>query len=410
MSNEHVPTFENLPSREEVVRRITEKWPVKRETEVIPVTEAIGRIPAANVFSVVTLPVVRASGGDGVAVASARFVNGLPDTSSWVLGTDFARADTGDDFDDAFDVVIMIEDVALDAGNRLTIHDGVCVTAGMNVRPTGSTIKTGAPLVKASLPLRPKDLAGLQMGGVQEIEVIKRPIVAFIPTGSELILPGEPVTRGKNIDINSILARETLLQFGAAPLCFPIVRDEDAALDLALTAALEQADIVVINGGTSKGDEDCTATLLHRRGEVLCHGTQAVPGKPLCAAIVDSKPVINLPGPFLAAYHGLEWCINAVVSHYLNQPIQRRQTLTATLTKELNGSNVVSMYMPFEVTRKNDGTGYFASPCNFREIPMWRCIAANAQYMTKLGEYIPAGGDIEVELLRGLEYISVSEQ
>ena len=247
------------------------------------------------------------------------------------------------------------------------------------------------------------------MGGVAEIEVLKKPVVAFIPTGSELIAPGCPVTRGKNIDTNSLLARQTLCQLGAEPLCFPIVRDEDEDLDRVLTEALETADIVVINGGTSKGDEDCTATLLHRRGDVLCHGAQAVPGKPLCAAIVAGKPVINLPGPFIAAYHGLEWCINSVVSHYLKQPKQRRQTLKATLTSPQTGSDHVSMFTFYEITRKKDGTGYWANPCSFWDKPMWRCIAANAQYMTKLDDYIPEGGEIEVELLRGIEYIPISD-
>ncbi|MFA5309330.1 MAG: molybdopterin-binding protein [Dehalococcoidales bacterium] len=410
MSNKHIPTYNNLPSREEIIKRITDNWKIKRETEIIPVDVAMNRIPSADVLAGVTLPMVRASGGDGVAVASSRFLHGIPDTSSWIPGRDFVRADTGDDFDDAFDAVIMIEDVDISKDGKLTIHEGIQVTPGKNVRPTGSTITAGDPIIKAYLPLRPKDLAGLQMGGVQKIEVLKKPTVAFIPSGDELIAPGTPVSRGKNIDTNSLLVRETLRQFGAEPWCFPIVRDDDESLEQALTGALKQSDIVVISGGSSKGDEDCTATLLHRRGQVLCHGSQAVPGKPLCAAMVEGKPVINLPGPFIAAYHGLEWCINYLVSYYLKQPKQQRQTVKATLTRELRGSDMVSMLVMVEVTRKKDGAGFWATPYSIREIPMWRCIASNAQYMTKLNEYVTRGGEIEVELLRGLAYIPISDE
>lgn len=410
MSNTHMPSYESLPSREEIIQRITDKWVVTRETEIIPVDEAVNRIPVVDVFSTVSLPVVRASGGDGIAVDSSRFTDGMPDTSPWILGQDFVRADTGDDFDDAFDAVIMIEDVDIDGDGKLTICDGVEVTPGKNVRQAGSTVKTGDPLIKAYLPLRPKDLAGLHMGGVQRVEVLKKPEVAYIPSGSELISPGTPLTRGKNIDANSVLVRETLLQFGADPLCFPIVCDDEQSLDQTLTDALQKADIVVISGGSSKGEEDCTATLLHRRGLVLCHGSQAAPGKPLCAAIVDGKPVVNMPGPFLAAYHGLEWCLNALVSHYLKQPKRQRQTVKATLTKDLRGSDMVSMFNFVEVNRKNDGSGFWATPLGIREVPLWRGIAANGQYMTKLNEYLPKGGEIEVELLRGVECIPVADE
>lgn len=409
MSNTHIPTYENLPSREEIVERITDNWVVERQTETVPVDEALERIPVADAFSTVTLPVVRASGGDGVAVDSVRFAHGMPDTSSWIAGRDFVRADTGDDFDDAFDAVIMIEDVDIDGDGRLTIHEGVEVAPRQNVRPAGSTIKTGDPLVKAGLPLRPKDLAALQMGAVQKVEVLKKPVVAFIPSGSELIAPGTPLSRGKNIDTNSVLVRETLRQFGAEPLCFPIVPDNDESLDRALSEGLRKADIVVISGGSSKGEEDCTATLLHRRGMVLCHGAQAVPGKPLCAAMVENKPVVNMPGPFLAAYHGLEWLLNALVSHYLEQPKRRRQTIVATLTKELRGAPMVSMFQFVDVSRKRDGSGFWATPLGIRDAPLWRGLLANGQYMTRLHEHLLQGSEIEVELLRGTEYIPVAD-
>ncbi len=405
MTNRHLPTFDHLPAREEIIKRIIDHWPLERKTEVIPVTEGLGRIPAADVFSQVTLPVLRASAGDGIAVNSACFSQGPPDTGNWVLGVDYARADTGDDFCDSFDAVIMIEDVSFAADGGLTIREGVAVKPGSCVRPAGSTVRAGQRLVQANLPLRPRDLAGLQMGGVQEITVWKKPVTAFIPSGSELIPPGAPLSRGKNIDTNSLLVSKTLEQLGAEPLCFPIVPDAYEPLKQALLTALAQADIVLINGGSSKGDEDCTATLLHENGRVLCHGSQAVPGKPLCAAIIQGKPVINLPGPFMAAYHGLEWCVNNLVSHYLQQPPRARQLLQATLTKEVRGSDMVSILLVVEVERKKDGSGYWATPMSFKDIPLARTIAANGQYMTKLDEYIPAGGEIQVQLLRSLAQI-----
>lgn len=408
MQNQYVPTFERLMSREEIIDAVLSHWTVERQTEWVVVEGALGRVPAQAVCAQVTLPVVRASACDGVAVDSSRFVQGVPDTSNWVLGRDFVRADTGDDFDDAFDAVIRIEDVDLSANGQLSIHKEVHVAPGSGVRPAGSAVWAGEELVRANLPLRPRDLAGLQMGGVTQIQVWKRPVVAFIPSGSELIPPGTPLSRGKNYDTNSLLVRETLKELGAQPLCLPIVPDAGELIERALDEALAQADLVILGGGSSKGGEDFSATLLHQRGQVLCHGAQAVPGKPLCAAIIQGKPVINLPGPFMAAYHGMEWLINALVSHYLMRPMRRRQTVTATLTAPADTSGQVSMLLVVEVCAKADGTGYWATPYNFKNLTMARTIAANGQYMTKLGEYLPAGSTIEVELLRGVEDIPVA--
>ena len=207
------------------------------------------------------------------------------------------------------------------------------------------------------------------------------------------------------MDTNSLLVRETIKQLGAEPLCLPIVPDDYEPILEALDSALIKADIIILGGGSSKGAEDFSATLLHQRGKVLCHGAQAVPGKPLCVAMIQGKPVINLPGPFMAAYHGLEWLVNALVSHFLMQPKQARQTVKATLTQPVEGSERFSMLLVVEVSRKRDGSGYWATPYNFKKIPMSRTVAANGQYMTKLGESLPAGSEIEVELLRGPAYI-----
>ena len=111
MTNQYVPTFETLLSREDIIRRIIANWPVKRQEEEVLVEDALGRIPVLDICSQLTLPVVRASSRDGVAVASSRFAQGMPDTSGWVQGVDFERADTGDDFSDTYDAVITIEDV-----------------------------------------------------------------------------------------------------------------------------------------------------------------------------------------------------------------------------------------------------------------------------------------------------------
>ena len=128
--------------------------------------------------------------------------------------------------------------------------------------------------------------------------------------------------------------------------------------------------------------------------------SRAAPGRPLCAAMVEGKPVVNLPGPFIAAYHGFEWCIGALVSYCLYQPRPERRTLEATLDDGLPGSDKISLLCSLDVRLGSDG-GYVAHPIDFRQSSSARTAAANAQYMTSLGGPPPRAGDrIVVELLR----------
>lgn len=115
--------------------------------------------------------------------------------------------------------------------------------------------------------------------------------------------------RGKNTDSNAILVRHMSKEMGAEAVCHPIVRDDSEALERALDTGLAEADIVIINGGSSKGEEDYNARLLKVRGDIICHGVAAAPGEPICIAMINQKPVVNLPGPSLATYYGLDWCI-----------------------------------------------------------------------------------------------------
>ena len=109
-------------TKQEFLDSLFNKWYPEPQTEIIPVEQAKGRILAENQYAKYDFPVYRASQMDGIAVRSSDFVNGMPDTSSWKEGVDYVRADTGDDFDDAFDAVIMIEQVEFREQGGLVLH------------------------------------------------------------------------------------------------------------------------------------------------------------------------------------------------------------------------------------------------------------------------------------------------
>ncbi len=396
------PDIKNLISKEDALKRINEAWKPTAQTEQVQLKDAAGRILAEDQFAQHNLPVVRASAMDGIAVRSADFAEGMPDTNAWKLGEDYVRADTGDDFDDRFDAVIAIENVTFLPDGGLQLPSDVKASKGTNVKPCGSNVKKGALLAPAGKKLTALDLAAIGMGGAACVPVRKRPVVAFVPTGSELVPVGAPLQRGQNFDTNSLLVRQLLLEFGAEPLMHEIVPDSPKQIEAAFNEVLPQADIVLLNAGTSKGQEDYTFRLLEQRGSVLFHGVAAVPGRPMSAAVIDGKPVVNLSGPTFAAFNSMDWAVRNLVSRFLGTTPKKRTVVSATLTEPLRVPPHLSMTTSLHLEKQADGT-YAATPIALRgprAAGTAAALTANAIYLSTPGEEAHAAGEtIQVQLL-----------
>jgi molybdopterin molybdotransferase/putative molybdopterin biosynthesis protein len=390
---------DKAPTRREALDLILSNLNHTPARELVPVDEALGRTCARDVFSVHDLPVVRASSMDGISVDSSMFADGIPDLSLWKEGCEYARADTGDDFDDRFDAVIPIEEVRFLPGGEISLAADLHVPPGMNVRPAGNSVRKGERLVAAGTALRPFDLAALVMGGHTEVEVAKKPVVAFIPTGSELVPPGTAPTRGRTVDSNSVMAKHMLLEMGAAPLCFPIVRDEPEALRAAIGRAREDADLILVCGGSSKGGEDFGARLLFEMGEKLFHWIASAPGRPTAAVMLGSIPAINVPGPPTAAYFVLDWCVRALVAHLLGRSEPARKTVRAVLPDGLEAAEGMELLRKLELQKTGDL--YEARVINMRATSTIKSLTAAAQLVTDAGKTgVEPGGSATIELLR----------
>ena len=121
-----------------------------------------------------------------------------------------------------------------------------------------------------------------------------------------------------------------------------------------LEEALQAADIAVVNAGSSKGEEDFSTRLLRGAGTFLFHGVRAVPGKPLSIALVGNTPVLNLPGPPVAAFNAADWCLRAVVSRFLQTQGQCRPRVKAVLTAPLDGPLPLRFTSRMNVFRNGD--------------------------------------------------------
>lgn len=393
------PKERNAPKRNEIVQMMLDNWHPGRKEERISLAEACGRVVSRDVFAENTLPVVRSSAMDGIAVKSAAFAEGrMPDTESWVYGEDYVRADTGDDFPDDYDAVIQIEQVEmLEAGIRLSV-DPKEIVPGRCVRPSGSMVRAGERILPAGTRITPYRLASLATGGVKELWVAKKPVVTFLPTGSELIPAGREPERGENIEANSLMIREFIREWGGEPVCRPVIRDQMHDLEKALLSAVETSDIVLINGGSSKGSEDYSIPLIEEYGTLLQHYVASAPGRPMSVSLVRNRLVINIPGPTLAALAVSDWAVRPAVSYFLREEAKPSGEIEAVLEEKLMSPPFMEIYTRVIVTER-EGTCY-ARPLG-REARMeegtGRC---NGILVTELGKKgYQAGEKVRVKLL-----------
>ena len=398
-----------LITRGEALEFIMNNWTPDNNTEWVALPDALGRVTAETLYARYSLPVYRVSSIDGIAVKFEMFENGVPDPSNWVKGVDYVRADTGDDFPDEFDTVIAVEDIILGENGTLLgfpeHFEEQEYVKGDCVRAAGTRIKTGEVLVEENTRLEPLHLAVLALGGVYQLKVIRKPKVVYIPTGDEMIPAGLKPGRGDHIETNGLMVKGYLENWGADAVCFPIIRDDVADLEAALDEAIANADIVLINGGSSMGEEDHNASMLRRKATAFRHGIRMRPGYPVAIAIINGKIAINLPGPTLATWLAMDWCVSAVVHRFLNQPAPKRPTVKAKLAKPIRKELEWDMFGRFYLEKDAAGD-LIANQVGRRETEPTALLKPNGVYIVPIGvSELPEGEEIDVELTNGLEFI-----
>jgi molybdenum cofactor synthesis domain-containing protein len=233
---------------------------------------------------------------DGIAVTAEKTLTAtLANPLALKENRDFQWLDTGDCLPNGFDAVIMVEDVhRLEKGEVEITSPAV---PGQNIRPIGEDFKEGQLLLPSGRLLAPHDLAAAASCGLNTLQVRRRPRVAVIPTGDELVPPCTPDLKpGQIAESNSTLLRGMLRLRGAEVKVWPICKDDPALLKEALTQALEESDLVLINAGSSAGRDDYTAQVVADLGRTLVHGIAIRPGAPVIMGVVQGKPVLGVPG------------------------------------------------------------------------------------------------------------------
>ena len=273
---------------------------LKTGSETIPTAEALGRVTASPSMARFSSPGFHSSAMDGIAVAAEDTYGASPEYPKTLTVNEQAiYVNTGHVLPPGTNAVIMIEQVQENDDNTVTIE--APAYPWQHVRKVGEDIVATEMILPQGTRLGPYELGALVAGGVIRVNVAARPKVTIVPTGSELVswqeVEKSPPEAGQVVEFNSVILKALTERTDAVPQVLEILQDDYATiLETLKRAAASDADLIIINAGSSAGSEDYTATAIAELGEVLVHGVTIMPGKPTILGVVAGKPVIGNPG------------------------------------------------------------------------------------------------------------------
>jgi putative molybdopterin biosynthesis protein len=388
-------------------------------TETVPLDSALGRVLAADVVSPVDVPSFDRSNVDGFAVV-AEDTFGASEEAPHILrlgteeihagvvpqtaiepGTAVAIA-TGGMVPRGADAVVMVEHTHL-RGNQLRVSRSV--TAGAGVSFAGTDITSGETVLRGGRQLTSRDTGVLAAIGVASVTVWRKPVVAILSTGDEIIAPGDKMQPAKVYDSNAQVLADAVRELGGEPLRLGIVPDNINALRERVRHALETADMVLLSGGTSKGAGDVSYRVVAELANpgIVAHGVALKPGKPICLASAGGRAVVVLPGFPTSAIFTFHEFVAPVIRQLAGRGAEEKAVESARLAVKVNSEIGRTEYLLVglvETTGDNGVSSLAAYPMGQGSGSV--TAFSRADGFATIGrheEIVPAGAFIDVQLL-----------
>jgi len=325
------------------------------EGELIFAVDSLTRVTAEPVFAKISSPYFQSAAMDGIVV-KAEITFGASESTPVKLkkNLDFYYINTGNIIPQGFNAVIKIEDINIvnkvisqnenqkrsflkkaDRGISEEIEIYSAAFPGQHIRNIGEDIVANQLILSVNHKIRPVDIGGLLAGGIDKLLVRKKPRIGIIPTGDELIEPGEKIFPGKIIEYNSKVIKNMISEWGGEASIFNIVRDIPNDLISILKKVIQQSDIVVVLAGSSAGSKDFTSKIIKSLGEILVHGVTIMPGKPTILGIIDKIPVIGLPGYPVSMFISAEQFLKPLIFKKLGLQLKNREMIKAAMAQKV---------------------------------------------------------------------------
>ncbi len=345
------------------------------ETEKVPFIEALGRISAKNQTSDIDISPFDHSAMDGFAVVASDLANATPEAPIELPVIDeipagayydkvlqpgtCVRIMTGAPIPDGANAVVKYEIVTnLENDGRAPgrVAFSAPTSAGDNIRQKGEEIAAGEVAIKAGEPLSPAGAGLLASCGLSQVEVYKRPRVAVIPIGSELVEPDTLPLPGQIRDGNSYAIGASVVRAGGIPHLHSIVPDDKDMLAAAVLEAVEESDFVVTSGGASNGDFDYIQQVVKEQGELFMDFVNMRPGKAQTFGLVKNTPVFGLSGNPAAAYCGFEMLVRPALRKMQGYATLDRPRVWARLSRDMKKKDSRRIYLRSTLERLDDGS------------------------------------------------------
>jgi len=348
-------------------------------SERVSIADALGRVLAGDVVAPIDVPPFDRANVDGFALRSADTAGasdaaprqlrlnpeiiacGVAPSVEVSQGSATIIA-TGGVIPRGADAVLMIEHTEL-IESVPAIEIRRAVTPGQFISFAGSDIARGETLLRRGQKIGSREIGMLAACGIANVEVVRRPRVAVLSTGDELVSVDAPLKPAGVYDSNGAILAAAISEIGGEPVPFGAFPDDEAVLEEAVRRALAECDMVVLSGGTSKGAGDLSHRIVSKLGQpgILVHGVALKPGKPLCLAAADGKPIAVLPGFPTSAIFTFHAFVAPVVRALAGLQPEAAETVEATVPVRIASEMGRQEFVLVSLVHGEDGAIAFPS-------------------------------------------------
>ncbi len=364
----------------EAARRAILAGVVPLPAKEVPLLDALGLVLADTIVATADIPPFRNSAMDGYAVRAADLDHATRTTPArlrviaegpagyaprdTVTPGTAIRIMTGAPLPPGADTVVRFEET--DEPTHDAAHEPALAAAeplvaifvaqgpAINVREAGEDLRAGTVALVAGTALRPAELGVLASLGYGHVRAHRRPQVAIVSTGDEVVPPGQPLAPGQIRDSNSTTLAALVRRYGGVPRLLGVARDTVAELTATLVAARD-ADLILTSGGVSMGDYDMVKDVLRAEGRIDIWQVRMKPGKPLAYGQLGGKPFLGLPGNPVAAYVSFELFARPIILRQLGHAVLDKPTIRARLAERVRNGGGRQHYVRALVTAGPDG-------------------------------------------------------
>lgn len=385
------------------------------EGEPMAVKDSLGRVTAGAVAAMISAPFYHSSAMDGYAV---RFADtfGASETCPKRLRVveQAVYLNTGEPVPEGFDAVVMVEDVNLVRGSSAEAMEDASgkptggeefieiirpATPWQHVRVIGEDIVSTELILPENHEIRAVDIGAMLSGGHVTIDVRRKPAVVIIPTGSELIEPGQQPKKGNIIEYNSRILSSLAEGWGGRALRADPVPDDLDLIKAAILRGCEEGDLVVVNAGSSAGSADYTVHAIRELGAVMLHGINIKPGKPVILGWVRNRPVLGIPGYPVSAFITFHLFAKPLIYRWRGLDVPEPRFIKATLSRQVASPLGQEEFLRVKVGRVGDKM--ITTPVGRGAGVLMSLVRADGLVrIPAMSEGMGAGSELSVELLR----------